>query len=1097
MAGWQTHLRDVLAGTHPIALTEVGLGSYTLLPHHRTGTAAAYRTPFTTSARARGRIDVTVPLTDGSNLDGGTGRLLLRGPGDVLGIDPRQVVRRYPSPGTRDAEPSDLAHCELDQPDLPWLFTPTGPDAGGHLPPWLRLVVVPDDPGLVRPPDKPGLPAWADVALADLPPEADAWAWAHVQVLGSPREPGASGQDPRLSPENPALNVARLLCPRELEPNRSWTALLVPTFEVGRRAGLGITDPLDDLRWAWTLGGPESTVRLPVYDHWSFSTGLDGDFESLARRIQPVHAPVGTGRRLVDTSDPGLGLDVTTTGGPRAVHGALTHPVPDAAGDTAAAVPPPGAAGVWDDEAVEALRARVEQPDHVQFDAVGFDPAERDPELAPPLYGGTHLATGTLAAAGAEPVWLRQLNLDPAHRIAAGLGAAVARMDQEDLMTSAWAQLPSVLDANAALRAAQFARFVGDRLHSRHLARLDPGALLAVTSRAHSRLLAEPGSTTRAVVGRSATPTAATASTLRALARPGGPLRRFAADGSGPLLADGDVAHDWVWRYSPPDGARGIGDVGRALLAELGVADPDALAAGVAEPSLIDAITDGGAGAAPGVDPATVTRLALSGVLEVLLTALPTVREVESPEPGRELDQSALDRAASLVSQAGGLIQAQDEWWLPRPLTTRHELPGTDVPEAPGRLAVGTPDLQDLVTFLWERLVHQGAGQGQPAGEAFDEPTAGAARRLVEVFQGETERLVEALAQAYDDAFIGTDSLSESVREVLVVPSLHLLPLLEPAVTIGRRVHQRIPGLDAHFPGWLDNQRYDSVMAAPRFTHPMYEALHRHDPEWLLPGVASIDPHEMMTTLATNPVFVEAFLVGLNHEFMRELVWRGYPTDGRGTSFRSFWSPTDELDDEIHRLRGGDLGTHLGDAASGRLVVLVRGELVRRHPHLLGVAVQQDGGDEPVGYRRRPARTLFQLRIGPDLLLTGVDLTAQDALTADPLGPDGTLEPVPRDGAWWFTLSEHVGEPRFGLDVTPGPGDPPLPPPPRARDDLAWADWPLVGAHLSPATAPRPAGAAANPTSADLAWLLFQLPARAGYRLGRMLRPRPWWEVGP
>lgn len=131
MAGWQTHLRDVLAGTHPIALTEVGLGSYTLLPHHRTGTAAAYRTPFTTSARARGRIDVTVPLTDGSNLDGGTGRLLLRGPGDVLGIDPRQVVRRYPSPGTRDAEPSDLAHCELDQPDLPWLFTPTGPDAGG------------------------------------------------------------------------------------------------------------------------------------------------------------------------------------------------------------------------------------------------------------------------------------------------------------------------------------------------------------------------------------------------------------------------------------------------------------------------------------------------------------------------------------------------------------------------------------------------------------------------------------------------------------------------------------------------------------------------------------------------------------------------------------------------------------------------------------------------------------------------------------------------------------------------------------------------------------------------------------------------------
>lgn len=1092
MAAWATHLGDVFASGPPLSLAEVGLGSYTLLPHHRTGTAAAYTTPFTTTARARGQINVTVPLTDGSAQDGATGRLLLRGPGDVIGIDTRQVVRRYPAPGTRDAEPSDLAHCELDQPDLPWLFTPTA-DAGGRLPPWLRLIVVPDRPGLVRQPERPGLPCWADVALADLPPEGDAWAWAHVQVLGSPRPPGAPGQDPRLSPQNPALNVARLLCPRELEPNRSWTALLVPTFEVGRRAGLGITEPLDDLRWAWRLDGPDEPVRLPVYDHWAFSTGLDGDFESLARRIRPVDPPPGTGRRFVDTADPGLGIAVAGTPGARAVHGALTHPNPPAGGDTAAAVPPPGAAGVWDDAATEALRARVEQPDRVQFDAIGFDPGERDPEVAPPLYGGTHRATGTLAAAGAEPAWLRQLNLDPAHRVAAGLGAAVARMDQEDLMTSAWAQLPSVLDANATLRAAQFARFVGDRLHTRHLARLDPGALLAVTSRGHSRVLAEPGTTTRAVVGASATPTAATASTLRALARPGGPLRRFGTEGSGPLLADGDVAHDWCWVYTPPDGARGIGAPGRALLAELGAPDPDRLAAALAEPSLLDTITEGGAGGAPGLDPAAVTRLALSGLLELLLAALPTVREVESPQPGEELGQAALERAVALVAQAGGLLQAQDEWWLPRPLTDRHELHGTDVPDAPGRLAVATQDVQHLVTVLWERLVEQGIAHAEP----LDEHTASTVQRLVEVFQGETEALADAITQAYEDAFIGTDSLSESVREALVISSLGLVGLLEPRVTVGRRVSQRIPGLEAHFPGWLDNDRFDPVMAAPRFSHPMYEALHRHDPEWLLPGVAKIAPHEMMTTLETNPVFVEAFLIGLNHEFMRELVWRGYPTDGRGTSFRSFWTPTDELTEPIHRLRSGGLGTHLSDTASGRLVVLVRGELVRRYPHLLGVAVRQVGDDDPIEYRDRPARTLFQVRVGPDLLLTGVDLTAADALAADPLEADGLLRPVPRDGAWWFTLSEHVGEPRFGLDVTPGPGDPPLAPPPRERDDLAWADWPVVAGHLSPATAPRPPGTAANPTSADIAWLLFQLPARAGYRLGRMLRPKPWWELWP
>ena len=30
-------------------------------------------------------------------------------------------------------------------------------------------------------------------------------------------------------------------------------------------------------------------------------------------------------------------------------------------------------------------------------------------------------------------------------------------------------------------------------------------------------------------------------------------------------------------------------------------------------------------------------------------------------------------------------------------------------------------------------------------------------------------------------------------------------------------------------------------------------------------------------------------MVGLNHEFARELLWREYPTDQRGSTFRQFW----------------------------------------------------------------------------------------------------------------------------------------------------------------------------------------------------------------
>ena len=39
-------------------------------------------------------------------------------------------------------------------------------------------------------------------------------------------------------------------------------------------------------------------------------------------------------------------------------------------------------------------------------------------------------------------------------------------------------------------------------------------------------------------------------------------------------------------------------------------------------------------------------------------------------------------------------------------------------------------------------------------------------------------------------------------------------------------------------------------------------------------------------------------MVGLNHEFARELLWREYPTDQRGSYFRQFWDVRGVLDTE-------------------------------------------------------------------------------------------------------------------------------------------------------------------------------------------------------
>src|SRR3712207_6068896 len=66
----------------------------------------------------------------------------LYGPGDVVGIDPQQVVRTEPRHLTTDFEPNYFPAVEFDRPDFPWLFTPARADSAGRLRPWLCLIVV-------------------------------------------------------------------------------------------------------------------------------------------------------------------------------------------------------------------------------------------------------------------------------------------------------------------------------------------------------------------------------------------------------------------------------------------------------------------------------------------------------------------------------------------------------------------------------------------------------------------------------------------------------------------------------------------------------------------------------------------------------------------------------------------------------------------------------------------------------------------------------------------------------------------------------------------------------------------------------------------
>jgi hypothetical protein len=215
----------------------------------------------------------------------------------------------------------------------------------------------------------------------------------------------------------------------------------------------------------------------------------------------------------------------------------------------------------------------------------------------------------------------------------------------------------------------------------------------------------------------------------------------------------------------------------------------------------------------------------------------------------------------------------------------------------------------------------------------------------------------------------------------------------------------------------------------------------------LLPGLDHVPPNTI-ALLETNQQFIESYMVGLNHEMSRELLWRGYPTDRRGTYFRQFWdirgripAPTpaehEQLKDITAIATWGD-DSHLGEHASrgsaaGHMVLLIRGDLLRRYPRAIIYAVEAvwsaDGARRELGATEQ--YPMFRATQAPDITMLGFLLTEQQVRGAD----DSTSGGHP---GWFFVLQEQPTEPRFGLDVATAYGDTP-----QHWRDLSWG-------HLAP-----------------------------------------------
>src|SRR5215510_2919013 len=260
--------------------------NYVFLPWVRQGAACDIQTVDQSAGQA-GFVSVKVKLrVNNSATDEIEQQVRLYGPGDVIGIDARQVLRTVPAHLSTDFEPNYFPAIEFDRPDFPWLFTPAKADGGNRLRPWLCLIVVRKQPGVTLSRDRtnplPVLEIKTPNPDLELPDLSESWAWAHAQIAGVKRDFDSLTNS---LAGDPALNLSRLLCPRRLDPLTDYLACVVPAFDLGVKAGLGFQITADDeksLKPAWASGAQSpAQVQLPVYFSWEFHTGAGADFEAL------------------------------------------------------------------------------------------------------------------------------------------------------------------------------------------------------------------------------------------------------------------------------------------------------------------------------------------------------------------------------------------------------------------------------------------------------------------------------------------------------------------------------------------------------------------------------------------------------------------------------------------------------------------------------------------------------------------------------------------------------------------------------------------------------------------------------------------------
>lgn len=1033
----------------------MSIATYSFLPYLRQGIAnniqssSGARGTFTVKLDVHGDEKIT-PVND-KNVE-------IYGPGDIVGIDVRAIVKTDPLNRITNFEANYLTYIDFYDEDFPWRYTPV-PVAGQRLNPWIGLIVLADgefDEGQNLS-NRP-LPFFKlkSAATRDnfFPKKDQLWAWAHVHYNGdltasdktilddSPAGVNAALDKLRNALNaNPDLAYSRLVCPRKLKPSTSYHAFVIPAYESGRLAGVGKEAAeinAAGIKIAWE----GADLEFPYYYRWDFSTGTVGDFEYLVRLLKPKVADSRVGRRVMDMTRPGANLTWTedpdnVLGGILRLGGALKVPKESLTDEEIAKmekfdqwaikkfpdlhpfqIQVAGFLNLADD--YNLLSSQDANTAAKNDSNLSIDPNEdSDPLITPPIYGRWPAMVERVykdrngIRIDNDYNWLNELNLDPRFRVPAHFGTRVVQDNQEDYMQAAWEQIGEVLKANRQIRFGQFSIAAGMALHAKHFVTAnnsDVSKTMLFTAPLQKRVMFN-GLTVFQNVKQSPLPDSIMSAPMRRIVRPRG---RLITQLNKNLPAAGESIK--------------LGTlVTKINSGELLPSPPKVIPPEI--PTVDDIVGELKPNNIPPFIKDFLVRYPWLPYVPLAIAAIFIIILLLSGVAGVTWGVGA--------AIAGGLVYV----W--RILTSwERDLKFADILKPDNQ----TPQSVDQIPKSGDfRLSAPEENFTPKIGASADNDSAIRFKNsLKDMYR--LHELVKA------DIPKTPAPIQLQLNEV----ANNILDQIRPEKTVPAWTWQQII-----FPEWIKEQLVDKgfveAMGYPKINKPMYSDLKKISDELFLPNVNLIE-HNSITLLETNQPFIESYMVGLNHEFARELLWREYPTDQRGSYFRQFWDIANVLKDpaltgkpedeqrepyyditKLHewrrksKLGGHDNRQKPGEPQRDEVVLVIRGELLKKYPTAVVYAHKADWtkNDDNVidineprslaspeeGDKEKPdpqfVRTpLYSARVDPDISFFGFDLTVTEAR-----GESRPETPTPDNAGWFFVIKERPGEPRFGFDV--------------------------------------------------------------------------------